>query len=434
MHLSLNLKKWLPPLLALAFAVMVNAHYLLLSFQVMAALLVAPFIFRFEPNTQKSKHYLWLTLLFTTLLGLLKLQVFAYLASGCLLLWVLSLSFGFMGYLPLALLLAMSPALYYVVNIFSFPIRLLLSEWSAALLSFAGILVQNKGSYFTLGNGFSFYVDEACVGLKMIGTGCLGAVFILAQQEQKKGVFYSFWQLFVYALMVVVLLLLSNLFRIMALVLFKSAPQTLSHDLIGIASLMVYTFLPMYLIGLRFEPKAHNPAMEVTVNSSKYALVLSFLLAVMISIGWISIAMFRQDQALEELHVKGYIKKMQAEGVVQLSNDSVLIYLKPKMRPFEGGHPPQICWRASGFSLKEFKATNIGSLPVMMGCLEKEGQKQYTAWWYDNGQRQTNSEWAWRLDAEGGYRVINVNARDSLTLIQWCQAYANKEKCLLKCE
>ncbi len=421
-------------MLALAFAVMVNAQYLLLSFQVMAALLMAPFIVRFEPNTPKSKHYLWLTMFFTALLALLKLQVFAYLASGCLLLWVLSLSFGFMGYLPLALLLAMSPALYYVVNIFSFPIRLLLSEWSAALLSFAGISVQNKGSYFTLNNGFSFYVDEACVGLKMIGTGCLGAVLILAQREQKKGVFYGFWQLLIYLLIVVLLLLFSNLFRIMALVLFKSAPQTLSHDLIGVASLLLYTFLPLHYFSFRFEPKAQKPAMEGKVNGGNYSLALSFLLAIMISVGWISIAKFRQDQALEELQVKGYAKKMQAEGVVQLSNDSVLIYLKPKMRPFEGGHPPQICWRASGYSLKEFKATNIGSLPVMMGCLEKEGQKQYTAWWYDNGQTQTNSEWAWRLDAVGGYRVINVNARDSLTLIHWCKSYAKKEKCLLKCE
>jgi exosortase N len=426
--------KWLPPLLALAFAVVVNARYVLFSFQIMAALLVVPFVFRFEPNSEKARHYLWLTIVFTFLLMLFKLQVFAYLASGCLFLWVLSLSFGFMGYLPLALLIAMSPALYYVVNIFSFPIRLLLSEWSAVLLNLAGVSVQNNGSYFTLSNGFSFYVDEACVGLKMMGTGCLGAVLILAQREQANKVFYSIRQLLLLLPVLLILLLLTNLFRIMALVMFQSAPQTTSHEVIGISSLLLYTFLPWHFISLRFEPKAQRQQNEELARKRGYALWLAILLGALILVGWQAIALFREDKDLAQMEWKGYDKKLEAEGVVQLSNDSVLIYIKPRMRPFEGGHPPQICWQASGYSLKEFRATKIGSLPVLLGCLEKEGQRQYTAWWYDNGQTQTNSEWAWRLDARGGYRVVNVNARDSVTLIHWCEMYARKEKCLWICE
>ena len=434
MQKRLSWDKWLPPALALAFAILINANYLLLSFQIVAACLLVPFVFRFEPNTSKSKHYLWLTLLFTGLLALFKLQVFVYLAAGCLLLWVLSLSFGFMGYLPLALLIAMSPALYYVVNIFSFPIRLWFSECTATLLSMAGISVQNKGSYFTLANGFSFYVDEACVGLKMMGTGCLGAVLILAHRERLKGAFYSLWQLVPMVLLLLFLLLLTNLLRMMALVMFQSAPHTISHEVIGVASLVVYTFLPWHFISLRFEPKALMQQKEVGERKISYALWLAMMLGALIFAGWQVIAIFREDKDLAQMEWKGYEKKMEAEGVVQLSNDSVLIYIKPRMRPFEGGHPPQICWRASGYNLKEFRTTTIGTLPVMMGCLEKEGQRQYTAWWYDNGQTQTNSEWAWRLDVVGGYRVVNVNARDSITLINWCELYAKKEKCLWICE
>jgi exosortase N len=342
------------------------------------------------------------------------------LSWGCLILFIVEFYYGAIGFLPFIFLMSISPALYYVVNIFSFPIRLQLSELTCYLFNLVGLTMVNKGSYFVLAGGQEFHIDQACVGLKMFGTGYISALIILAFKQQKLGLQIPFVKLVFWMLVITVLLLLTNLFRIMGLVFFRSMPDTLSHNLIGLFALLVYAILPYYFLV--------NQYLNINIIQNQNQFLGKFRI-VQIPLVFLVIAAFlsfkfkenrveqRRDLVLAQLEIPGFTKEEKEDGVMEFRNDSLLIYIKPAIRPFEGGHPPQICWRASGFELSNFNELTSGSSSYMFGLLKKNKQQQFTAWWYDNGSVQTVHEWEWRKKNEAPFRVINICAKDSSTIV-----------------
>ena len=65
---------------------------------------------------------------------------------------------------------------------------------------------------------------------------------------------------------------------------------------------------------------------------------------------------------------------------------------------------------------------------MMVARLENEEQRLVTAWWYDNGQQQTlsNFDWRWQqLQGESGFFLVNVTVanRDQLesAVMDWQQ-------------
>jgi exosortase N len=416
-------------MLALACFIAFHFHYFLFSFQIILGLLVLPFLVK--PNKTQTGN--WRYAVFSgcfLLLGLISnLQVFVFLSWGCLLFFIIEWYWGALGYLPLFFLGCIAPALYYVVNIFSFPLRLQLSAVACQLYSYAGILVENKGSYFLLPNGSSFHIDEGCVGLKMFGTGLIAAVLLLAIKEKQSAKPFSFfaiaWSMFV----MLVLLVLCNFMRILVLVLFRSMPNTASHEILGIVSLLVYAVLPFYFF-IKILPQQSDQKQSffsANQQSMKHLVPIVFLVVFFCSTFYFSSVRTenKRDIALEKLVMPGYTKTPKEDGVMEFKSDSLLIYIKPAIKAYEGGHPPQICWRASGFELENFSERKFENYSYMFGVLKKGPYIQYTAWWYDNGNIKTIHEWEWRRRNESPFRVINLNALDSIFLVQSVERIIN---------
>jgi len=397
-----------------------NSHYFLFSFQIVIGLVIFPLLL--IKNAQQTGNYkfAFFSLAFLILASVFQLQVFLFAAWACFIIYLLEFYYGNVGYLPLFFVGAISPALYYVVAIFSFPLRLELSEISCYLFQKIGYAIENKGSYFVLPNGASFQVDQACIGLKMIGTGLISGILILAFQERKNQKQYSFFAIGSLMLLLSALLVISNLLRILALVLVQSLPGSLSHELIGLASLFIYAVMPFYLLThFWFKPK-RNLINAFWAEPNKFIKLVP-------TIGLLALSIFsyffllvrtetKRDLPLEKLELNGMQKTPREDGVMEFKNDSVLMYIKPAIKAFEGGHPPQICWQASGFELCNFKEQKLGDFSFMLGSLKKGENVQYTAWWYDNGEIKTIHEWEWRRRNAAPFRVINIITLDSLHL------------------
>jgi len=411
-------------LLLLAFICFVafHAHYLLFSFQIILGLLVLPFLIKPDKTHIGNCKYAAFAFVFLVLGLFSNLQVFVFLSWGCFLFFLIEWFWGSLGFLPLFFLGCIAPALYYVVNIFSFPLRLQLSAVACELYAYAGVVVENKGSYFVLPNGNSFHIDEGCVGLKMFGTGFIAAILILGIKEKQTGKPCSFFTVALSMLVMLLLLVVCNFMRILVLVLFRSMPNTASHEVIGIVSLLVYAILPFYFL-VKLLPKnvrrnqALIPKSEVTL---KYLLPSTMLILLFGSTLYFSLVRTenKRDLALEKLEIIGFTKTFKDDGVMEFKNDSLLMYIKPAIRAFEGGHPPQICWKASGFELQDFGERKLGNHSYMFGVLKKGNHVQYTAWWYDNAKIKTIHEWEWRRRNESPFRVINLNSLDSAYLLK----------------
>ena len=158
------------PFIAIVVAVLLLKEYFTPSLQIVLGLLLAPFVFTVQKNNF-SNRYIFLSLLFLVVYYFLQVYVLLFLSVGCFIFFTIESQNGKIGVLPFLFLISISPAMHYVVNTFTFSLRLELSEYSALLLNSIGVAVQNKGSYFIMPDGSEFNVDTACIGLNMFNTG-----------------------------------------------------------------------------------------------------------------------------------------------------------------------------------------------------------------------------------------------------------------------
>ena len=78
-----------------------------------------------------------------------------------------------------------------------------------------------------------------------------------------------------------------------------------------------------------------------------------------------------------------------------------------------------ICWEGSGYQFGAIEEKILRGTHLYEGVLENGKEKLYTAWWYDNGIRQTSGTFDWRWDVlHGGlpYSIINVTAASPVLL------------------
>ena len=221
---------------------------------------------------------------------------------------------------------------------------------------------------------------------------------------------------------------LFNFLRILLLVFFKVAPGTISHDALGLAGLALYVFLPLWA-GLRwlYAKKGINleplsvPRVLVSGKKTVLMYVLSGALLVLLARN----ATMPADTVNEGTAIvpKGMPANMQAEslgdGVVKYAGADLLIYVKPVRGFYSTEHTPLICWQGSGYRFDQIREEKTGMVTWYAGVLKKDTALLYTAWWYDNGQVRTTSQWRWRsLDAGGapGFCLVNVSASSEETL------------------
>jgi len=342
--------------------------------------------------------------------------------------FLLSLNFGRLNLLPLALLFLISPLVSHVTSMFSFPIRLQLSQWVAYFLSTAGLDIMSEGNLLILA-GERFLVDQECTGLKMLLTGLVLALIFLSYYERKYKQHATAKQILLVLTTSFTLNIFANFSRIIILVVFKIGPDHPMHEIVGVLCLLLYNLAPMFLLIRFLKPNLVPQIAQVPKMNpiSNYLIWFPFLIFLLSAAGWST----HQIKTLKTHNLQSSIlenlnKKVLDDQVIKYSSDDLLIYIKPPVSPIRGTHDPKFCWRGSGYTLELIKQIQVRGQAIYTGELLKGEDKLYTAWWYQDGNSVTNSEWTWRtkgLFDSKAYALINISAETPDLLQQTLDQY-----------
>ncbi|MFN8346233.1 MAG: exosortase N [Spirosomataceae bacterium] len=310
-----------------------------------------------------------------------------------------------------------SPLFHYLSEVFSFPIRLQISEWAGWVLSHIGYAVRVSGNVITL-NEANFNVDAACMGLHLLGFSYLAAVFLLGQAAKSTGRFLSvFW---IIALLVLVfgLNVVANLVRIIVLVIGGWPADHPLHELAGLLCVLVYVWFPL-AVAVRFlnRSQARNlseAASPYTGNKRK-ALSLSHCLLYSLTVGAVAFICLKKNRNILPSYpaasVKGYEQTLLPEGIKQLKNAHSLIYLKTIPTFYSIEHSPYICWQGSGYAFSSIREMETEGVRMYKAKMTMGPHCLYTAWWFSDGTMQTNSQLTFRWQAlweKKHFYLVNV--------------------------
>lgn len=409
-------------MLATLIGIPVWQSYLHGSFLFYFTLLLAPYILYVQQKEVASPRYAWASILCGVghlILGMNILYLSAFLFFF---LFLIEWQYGKLNALSIYWIFILSPLTIFLFGVFSFPIRLELSKLASWLLHFVQSDLTCQGNIIVL-NGAEFSVDEACMGLKMVSYSYLVFLVLIAFFEKKRQVELSKPLVVLVLSTGTFLILLANLIRIITIILLQAMPDTIAHEAIGLISWLAYVILPAFLL-IRFSVKKWGRIYPIQ-TPKKLATSLVTLLCIsslsLLTIG--SYKAFTKDQtppkASIPIQIKNFDQQIANDGVIQLKNDEVLIYVKPACAPYRANHAPNICWKGSGYAFSKESLKTIDKLEVITAELKKGNDILYTAWWYDNGTQQTANQLEWRWNAlkgEGNYQLFNVTVEDPALL------------------
>jgi exosortase N len=367
--------------------------------------------------------YLVLMAVFAALSAVYHVRMFFFFMIAFLVLFLVEYKVGKPDRVILFLIGFMTPFFHQVVTILGFPLRLQLSDWAGAMLRLGGVAVAVEGNtLFVEGNIFT--VDEACSGLNMLSVSFLAAQFLLVYGYRQTRKVLPAAHLWLYFAVVLMLNLATNVLRIVTLVYFSVPPGDPMHEVVGLFCFVSYVLVPVWLLsrvvldafGKRY-PEYHPPAAE---RSSK---------ALMLCLGAVVIASalhIRDNRnSLAPPHAEVCFGGLRAEymrdGVTKLSDDEMLVYVKPIPEFFSAEHTPLFCWRGSGYTFGNISKDTIGGMPVFIGQLQRDDEVLFTAWWYTNGKHHTLDQFEWRLSmlkGNGKFCLVNVTMEDKDALTE----------------
>ena len=390
----------------------------------LVGLCLLPFSVFFHGKQRVNYFYLFLIVFLAWLAYAYNVRIFYFFSLAVYILFLLEYSIGKASHLILFLLVFMSPFFDQVAVITGFPLRLQLSEWAGSLLTLAGMDVHVEGNMMSL-NGTAFTVDDACMGLHLLSISLLMGVFIIGHRCRITKHQLPFVHLTAFFLHVFLLNVVSNLFRIVVLVAFRVLPENPMHDVIGIMCLVFYVMIPLYILsgwmvhrfGKPFCLKKDLSPLPLSGKMGAAAITVAMLML------WLGSQMqhARSESNLSHASVtfENYTPVRLDGGVTKMSDEKILVYIKPIPEFFTGEHTPLICWKGSGYHFGQIGKREIKGTQVFTGHLVKAGSQLYTAWWYDNGKVKTIDQFDWRmrmLKGEGDFCLVNVTTEDEATL------------------
>jgi exosortase N len=388
---------------------------------------ILPFAVHIIGKTRFNYAYFSFMLLFGIIAFVYGVRMFYFFMLGFYFLFLAELFLGKLNSIILFLMAFMSPFFHQVAVILGFPIRLRLSEWAGNLISTAGFDATVEGNAMVF-NGSTFTVDEACMGLSMLSISMLLGVVSLIHQYRISRSWLTMFSLTIFFAGVFCLNVISNLFRIILLVVFRILPGDPMHDAVGIICLVVYVAVPLIYLSRWMLARYGR---KVEVQESAIVLIgkmkTSFLVVFSVAIIWIGVSINTKKQSLSKgaTHTDVRMSNFQVtklnDGITKMEGKELLVYVKPIPEFFTGEHTPLLCWKGSGFEFKTIKKMEISGREIYTGKLVKGGEQLCTAWWYSNGKINTieQLDWRWRMfKGEENFCLVNITASDEATLFQ----------------
>ncbi|MEO7976719.1 exosortase N [Flavobacterium sp.] len=232
-------------------------------------------------------------------------------------------------------------------------------------------------------NNSKISVDTACMGLSMFKTGLLIGAFLLTLEERKYQKFFSIIQILLFCLLLVVLNIISNYFRIITLILFNCTEENALHHTIGIICLLFYQILPMLLLIRFFKPGTK----QIIENSISPKLLPVIITTGILFITSLEIKKEQTQNILENLNPKYNIHKgiWINEEVFKISTVEKLTYIKTP------AHKPLICWTGNGYKIIESKKITRNNEEIWFVKIEKGDVRYFSYWWYECGNKKYTS-------------------------------------------
>lgn len=398
------------------------AFYVRFDFNFLLLLLVLPFVIK-KQNNSKSIRYGIIAIILLLLFPFLKLSSIFFFALICTLFFIYEYQYGKLSTIPLFLVIIVSPVAIFLCEVVGFEIRLWLTKIAAIILQFINSDYSYSGNIIIIGKN-EFHVDSECMGLKMVLISMfISLIFITYQQQKKKGQINMFF-IVLSLLISFILVVISNLARIILITLFQSPPETFSHELIGIICFIVYVVIPIWFIVKWIPVKVVENTEESNSQSNKYVFI-SFVVVLMFLFSLYRFTNIGAKDNVEpdmlslDYFSDSFSSSLEEHNVLKLTNEDYLIYIKPVASFYSADHSPIICWKGSGYNVIKEQIISTSSIKVYYSELKKDNDILYSTWWYDSGKDKTISQYNWRFNnlVNGyDYRLINVisDNKDSL--------------------
>lgn len=431
------LKKYQPFLLiglAILLALPVLSKFFQLNFEAIIGIMCFPFVLSFKKQAKYPIKWALISIAFIILYCFTGVMTANYFALGFLIFFLLENTFGGINWPSIALLFIVSPFFNYIIQVFSFPLRIQLTKWAVAVLKIIHPKLEAHGNVIQNGE-ISFSVDPECMGLNLIIFSLAVGLVLLVHFQKPTTVALNFWKTTLFILLLLFLTNLGNFFRIVTITLFQSKPGTLSHEVIGLFCLIVYTLIPIYFATKIYfakkqkedqTPLQQNPISKQTIFIYLPIIISVFILNFTGPKGNHS----KVDDKYQSIQLKGFEKSVASTNIIKLENDSVLIYIKPPVGFFGADHSPKICWIGSGYKLKNQKETQLEQYLIQTSeLIDKEDNILYTAWWFDNGSDKTGLQLEWRTKSLNGaapFRLINVTTANPQQTLKTAKTLLSK--------
>lgn len=387
------------------------------SLSFVLGMLALPFTFT-KPQRQPSSYgYIVLACLCLLLTFAIPVKTLLFFGIGFCIFALLQAGGIKPGFLSTVTLFLMAPVFQYFANTFSFPIRLLLTNWVGRAFRFSQQHATIKGnSIYTNGNEFS--VDPACMGLNMLVTSLLVAVMLIGFYQKKHGRQLRWHGVLFFMVAVVVLNGFSNLVRIFLLVQFAILPNNALHHITGLLCLALYVAVPATVLA-KYMVWKWGLVPLTTTHPFHTAIIKrqgTMHIALLVLVAAASFYMRQSDtfktfRYFANRKIPGYTLSQYAPGILKLENSGSLIYIKYLRGFYDTDHNPTLCWKGSGYTFEDVQLQASGGLELYTATLIRGKEKLYTAWCYSNGYKHTTSQTAWRINmakTKTTYALVNI--------------------------
>ncbi|WDO12855.1 exosortase N [Flavobacterium sp. WW92] len=254
--------------------------------------------------------------------------------------------------------------------------------------------------------GAKITIDTACMGLSMFKTGLLTGAALLTLEERKSQRYFGIFQILAFCLVVIVLNIVSNYFRIIALVLLDCTQENILHHTVGLLCFALYQVVPMVLLIRYFKPK--NTEVIPAVFLPKL-LPVFFAFALIAVTSW-EINNEQRHDLLYNLNEDYDVTKGKwvNEEVFKIETPQKLTYIKTP------SHKPLICWTGDGYKIIESEEITQENEKVWFNIMEKDGVFYKSYWWYECGSKKYTSfveVMLMKLIYNKPIRLINITSR-----------------------
>ena len=395
-------------------------HYILSNLTTYALGITAILATSIRKQGFKNYRYAIIALIVWVLTLLVPVKSLLFYTSVFIFIYWLETFYASVSFLGVAALLICSPIFQYIINAFSFPIRLQLTAWVSGIFNFFQSDITAKGNVI-FHKGYEFAIDPACMGLHMLSISILSGVLLVGLLQRKSGRYLSWKISFLFLLCLFLLNVIANLIRIILLVQFTIMPGTLMHEVTGLVCLIIYVCIPAAWLTRKLVMKLGRPTGFNQIKIKKSTILLPIILLFALLIASILVKTkdtYAQFANINTQKISGYNSTVFMPGILKLENHNALVYIKFIRGFYDVEHNPSICWKGSGYEFRNIRKQKIGNAEIFTALLIKDKDVLHTAWWFGNGTRNSINQWEWRWDMLKGannYAVINLTSSSKET-------------------